>query len=70
MARLYKIEMYIVDYNDDYSTLEDIISDMELATDVFLNCFNVEEVNVKWNDDIDLNFANQSVEIYRKYFKE
>ena len=50
--KFHKIEMYIIDYNDDYSTLEDIISDMELATNSIINCFDTKEVNIEWHDDI------------------
>jgi len=52
LVKFHKIEMYIIDYNDDYSTLEDIISDMELATNSIINCFDTKEVNIEWHDDI------------------
>ena len=70
MAKLYKVEMYILDVNEDYSNLEDAVSDMGLTSDLNLNCFNVKEVDIEWHDNIDLNFYNCSVENFRKYFEK
>lgn len=30
MAKLYKVEMYVLDVHDDYSDLDDIINSIEL----------------------------------------
>lgn len=69
MAKLYKIEMYILDINEQYDNVEDIIIDCENNIDVYFNCFNVEEKNIDWHDDIDINYYNnQTVDNYRKYF--
>ena len=74
MAKLYKMEMYIVDYNEIYNhpndALRDILDDAENNSDCIFSEFNVEERNIEWNDDIDLNRINCSVETYRNYFKK
>ena len=69
MAKLYKVEMYILDVNENYSTLEDAVSDMELTSDLNLNCFNEKVVDIEWEDNIDINFWSCSVENFRKYFE-
>ena len=56
--------MYIIDYNDDYSTLEDIISDMELATNSIINCFDTKEVNIEWHDDIGFQKGGINLEYW------
>ena len=70
MAKLHKIEMYIVDVNDNYENLESIISEIDNMTNVSLVCFNKQSVEFHWFDKIDINLAeNQIPETYRKYFK-
>ena len=68
MAKLYKIEMYVLDVNEDYDKLDSIISRAECRTGVNFNCFNTQETQFEWNDDIDLNH-DCGIEAFRKYFK-
>jgi len=71
MAKLYKVEMYILDINDCYKDLDEIMIETECAIDeASFNSFNVESVELEWEDDIDLNYTNATVGTYRKYFKE
>jgi len=69
MASLYKIEMYLIDHNNKYSSLENIVEDIRNTTDLGVDCFNAEQVNISWHDDIDINFFNCPVDNFRKYFK-
>lgn len=70
MAKLYKIEMYILDTNEYYSSLDEIIENAEMGADeANFNCFNVKEKQVEWNDDIDINMGDSTVDVYRKYFE-
>jgi len=70
MAKLHKIELYLIDHNDKYSSLDNIVVDIENATDLDVNCFNTKEVEIEWDDDIDINFSSKcTVENFRKYFK-
>lgn len=68
MLKLYKVELYVLDVNDGYNSLEEIILDVESGTDAILKPFNVEKVEIPWDDNIDINQKGCTVEIYRKYF--
>ena len=70
MAKLHKIEIYLIDHNDKYSSLDNIVVDIENATDLGVNCFNAKEVEIEWDDELDINFSSKcTVENFRKYFK-
>jgi len=69
MAKLYKIEIYLIDHNDKYSSLNNIVVDIENATDLGVNCFNAKEVEIEWDDELDINSLGCKVMYFRKYFK-
>jgi len=69
MAKIYKVEMYICDINDDYTDVEEIINDIENSNNAVFNCFNIKTVDLDWHDDIDINHSDCDVETYRKYFE-
>ncbi|MDF2879573.1 MAG: hypothetical protein K0R54_130 [Clostridiaceae bacterium] len=70
MAKLYKVEMYVLDINENYHSLGGIIEDAENSIEVDFIPFNVQETEIEWDDDIDLNKRNVlPLEAYRKYFK-
>ena len=69
MTKLHKIEMYLIDHNDKYSSLDSIITDMENRTDLGINCFNAKEVDIEWNDELNINSLGCKVMYFRKYFK-
>ena len=68
MAKLYKVEMYILDVNDEYGSAEEIIENNCRQPSIF-KTFNTQEVEIKWDDEIDINFKDCSVENYRRYFR-
>jgi len=70
MAKLYKVEMYILDPNDYYSCFDNIIADCENATDIYFRCFNEQEAEVEWDDGINLNQRDCTLESHRNYFKK
>mgnify|MGYP000966762727 CR=1 FL=1 len=69
MARLHKVEMYILDANEEYKNFQDIIDSLEYKTDLNLNCFNHKETSFKWDDDLKINKLNATIEDYENYFK-
>lgn len=72
MAKIYKIELYVVDYNNVYNDVNDLANCIDSGwglDDVLVNCFDKQEVEVEWTDDIDLNYGNVNKETYNKYFK-
>ena len=70
MAKLHKVELYIIDVNDNYSNLKEIMHDIGNSTDCSLIPFNSQEVEIDWHDGIDINFSNCPVENFREYFEE
>ena len=68
MAKLHKVEMYVLDVNDDYDTLEQITSDINDRMDVELIPFNVQSVNFDWHDNHILNFGDARQSDYRGMF--
>jgi hypothetical protein len=69
MSKLYKVEMYILDINNVYQSLDNIINDITNATEINFECFNVEKVEFDWDDDLAINYSDCSIEDYRKYFE-
>lgn len=69
MAKLYKLELYIIDYNNNYENLEEIIQDIDNSIDCSINHFNAQEVKIDWNDEIDLNYSDCPVDNFRNYFE-
>jgi len=69
MAKLHKVELYIIDVNDNYSNLNEIMHDIGNTTDYSLIPFNSQEVEIDWHDEIDINLSNCPVENFREYFK-
>lgn len=70
MARLYKVEMYVLDINEDYYSFDDIMNDVENSVEAGFTPFNIQEVEFEWDDNIDLNKMNAPLEVYRNYFEE
>ena len=66
------MELYITDYNGTYNGKDDLVHYMDCGwgfDDVIISHFNVEEVELEWDDDIDLNYEGVQQEVYDKYFK-
>ena len=71
MAKLYKIELYVADYNDVYDNVDDLVHCLNSGwglDDVIMDCFDIQEVAVEWNDGIDLNYEGNDKTVYDKYF--
>lgn len=71
MAKIYKFEAYVVDVNEDFNDAEDYIdyinNRLKYGGDIVP--FNIQEVKIEWDDDIDINKMNCPIENYDKYFK-
>ena len=69
MAKLYKVEMYILDVNEDYKDLEEILHMTEYKCDASFIPFEVQQIDIEWDDEIDINQSGEPAQTYRKYFK-
>ena len=72
MAKLIKVEMYISDYNDENFDIVDEFEGMYggLFDYVGVKVAIEKEIEIDWNDDIDINRSGCTIQTYRKYFKE
>jgi hypothetical protein len=71
MAKLFKIQAYIVDYNGDFDAenLEDYI--MWRLDDVSVDHIHLTSADIgEWHDDHPLNYLDCPEAEYEKYFKE
>ena len=70
MAKIFKIEGYLIDPNGDYDR-EDIEVDLEQNFDVIAHHIKVQERDIgEWEDDNILNYHNCPKSECEKYFKE
>jgi len=71
MAKLHKVEMYVLDVDENYKSLSKITTHInDRMGACLLNPFNVQTVEFDWHDEHKLNFSDASCEDYRGMFPE
>ena len=71
MAKLHKIEMYILDIDEHYGDLQGTIDHINDRLElVELKPFNVQTVDFDWHDDHKLNYSNATYEDYMGFFPD
>jgi len=71
MAKIYKIEAYIVDANEDFNDGEDLLEVMIDRTGCYYPIpANYEEVKFEWDDDLVVNSCNCTETDCAAYFEE
>lgn len=73
MAKVTKLEVYIVDYADEYQDAEHFIGELkELIRDqmwVQVSIGEIKESEVfEWNDDLKINRTDSTIEDLEAYF--
>jgi hypothetical protein len=69
MAKLHKIEMFILDINENYGSLANVIADTnDRLESVSLHPFNVQTVDLNWHDEHRLNFLDATYEDFVETF--
>ena len=70
MAKIHKMEFYLVDCSDTYKNGESVINEIERSLyDGFIQCPTWKtSVEFEWHDDIDLNSYDCNKEECEKYF--
>ena len=69
MAKLHKIEMYILDIDEHYGSLIDTIDHInDRLENVELHPFNVQTVEIDWHDEHKLNFSDATYDDFRGTF--
>ena len=73
MAKLFKIQAYIVDVNDEFYT-DDRLEDCLIyytQNDLNLDHLKIQSIDLgEWHDDHPLNYMDCPEAEYEKYFKE
>lgn len=68
-GKLHKIELYVVNPNNQYYDVESLLLDIEiLLYKCIVKSFTSNTVELDWNDDIDNNMVDMSEEDCKKIF--
>ena len=73
MAKLFKIQAYFVDANDNFETAEDLTDFLSWRTEQFicLKHAHTEMVDLgEWYDEIPINYVICPESEFEKYFQE
>jgi len=71
MAKIFKIEMYVVDTNDKTQDEQDLLDELENSLeDLLIHAANVEMRTFEWDDGIAINYVAATNEDHEAYFKE
>ena len=72
MAKLFKIETYLLDYNNDFRNIENLEDylDWKIRYGLLEHTHIVEADIGEWDDDHPLNIVDCPEAEYEKYFKE
>lgn len=72
MAKLFKIQAYIVDYNDDFKKISQLQHYLNcVIRDGLIEHTHIAEADIgEWHDDHPLNIVDCPEAEYEKYFKE
>lgn len=72
MPKLYKIQAYLVDYNNDFESISALKNYIDWNTRYgFTSHLHIAEADIgEWDDDHPLNIVDCPEAEYEKYFKE
>lgn len=71
MAKIHKVELYLLDVNEDFDSLDDALvymTNRKYAPDVHV--INSESKEFEWDDDVIINGYDCSTEQYNNFFEE
>jgi hypothetical protein len=69
MARIHRATIYIVDPNEEYRDINDIINNIENKLDIRVeNFFARTTEDFEWYDEINVNYSNVSMAELEEYF--
>lgn len=75
MAKVYKMEVYILDYSDEVQSKEQLTGDMKelLQNELWVQAdlTNVKESDeFEWHDDLQINKTDSTIEDLEVYLKD
>jgi hypothetical protein len=72
VAKIYKMTLFVVDPNDDYSEFEtdSLVSDIELGLtgNIIVGAFDIKDKVFEWNNNLEINKIDCARDAYEKYF--
>lgn len=70
MAKLHKIELYVVDPNESYKGAMDIFYEIDRKLyDGVPIAFKTDTVEIDWDDNIDINKTNATNRVFERYLE-
>lgn len=74
MAKLYKVELYLCDVNNEFYDKDDVLeylnSLLEMDDYFLTRIINAKESKeFEWYDNIDINYSDCNIEKFEKYFE-
>ena len=71
MAKIHKVEMYLVDIHEDFETLNDALIYMtNRKYSPLYHLVTSESKEFEWDDDVVINRCNCTNEQYNKFFEQ
>lgn len=71
MSKLHKLEMYIVDANGMFNSIDDILNYLDFKiSDLSFVLSKSKTSEFEWNDDLKINKVDCTIQDYEEYFKE
>lgn len=71
MAKIHKVEMYLVDINEDFETLHDALVYMTNGKySPLLHLVTSESKEFEWDDNVIVNHCNCTNEQYNQFFEQ
>jgi hypothetical protein len=71
MAKIHKVEMYLLDINEDFDTLDEALiymTNCKYAPSVHI--ISSESKNFEWDDDVIINYYKCTNEQYNQFFEQ
>lgn len=70
MAKVHKVELYLIDANSMYGNTEQLLDYLLDRTDINYRVKSQQESEeFEWEDDIAINYGDATIDDYEEYFK-
>lgn len=71
MAKIHKVEMYLLDIHEDFETIDDALVYMTAGKSApSFHIISSESKNFKWEDDVIINYYKCTNEQYNQFFEQ
>lgn len=70
MAKIYKVNMYIIDCNDMINDIDEVTDIIERKFSAFTHVGECKNRSLEWNDDLQINQVGATTKDHEEYFDE